>query len=274
MSFYRGIGIIRYSAMEIDRDAYLSRISVVPGVNFVPSRDSLELLQIRHLETVPFENLDILWKRPIILDTNRFYEKIVVGKRGGFCYELNGLFEMLLRSLGFGTRLVSARPYSKENGFGPEFDHAAIIVSLGDTEYLVDVGFGDFAAGPLKIAVGEEQTDREGTFRINELENGALVVEKRRGDGWRPEYMFGMQGRNLAEFSEMCDFQQYSPDSHFTKGKICSVLTTNGRKTLTDRSYIVTTNCDRVETPVHSEAEFNEILMREFGIRQNEEISI
>ena len=224
--------------------------------------------------TVPFENPDIHWKRPIVLDTNRFYKKIVTIRRGGFCYELNGLFETLLRSMGFETRLVSARPYSKQSGFGPEFDHAAIIVSLGDTECLVDVGFGDFAAGPLKIVFDEEQTDQEGTFRIRKVEEGLLVVEKKNEDQWTPAYLFGLQGRGLAEFSEMCDFQQYSPDSHFTKGKICSVLTANGRKTLTDGSYIVTTNGSRVETPVTSEAEFNEILSREFGITQGEEISI
>jgi N-hydroxyarylamine O-acetyltransferase len=260
--------------MEMERDAYLSRISVVRDYSFSLSREGLELLQARHLETVPFENLDIHWKRPIILDTNRFYEKIVADKRGGFCYELNGLFETQLRSMGFETRLVSARPFSKENGFGPEFDHVAIIVSIGQTEYLVDVGFGDFAAGPLKIVVGEEQMDREGTFRIRKLEEVAFVVEKKSGDEWRTEYMFGLKGRNLAEFSDMCDFQQFSPESHFTKGKICSVLTNNGRKTLTDRNFIVTTNGDRVEMPVRSEAEFNDILSREFGIRQKEEISI
>ena len=260
--------------MEIDREAYLSRISAGPEDSFEPSRDSLELLQIKHLKNVPFENLDIHWKRPIVLDTNSFYEKIVANKRGGFCYELNGLFEMLLRSMGFETRLVSARPFSKENSFGPEFDHAAIIVSIGETQYLVDVGFGDFAAGPLKIVAGEEQTDREGTFRIREVEQGALVVEKKNNDEWRPEYIFGLQGRELVEFTDMCDFQQYSPDSHFTKGKLCSVLTTNGRKTLTDRNFIVTTNGERVETPVGSEQEFNKILFREFGIRRSEETSL
>ena len=109
---------------------------------------------------------------------------------------------------------------------------------------------------------------------MRDMEGGALVVEKKNGDEWTPAYMFSLRGRELSEFSEMCDFQQYSPDSHFTKGKICSVLTTNGRKTLTDRSFIVTTNGYRAETPVASEAEFNEILTREFGIRPDEQISI
>lgn len=245
-------------------DAYLDRISV-SGRDLTPDLETLRLLQMRHLMSVPFENLDIHWKRQIVLDTDSFFEKIVVNKRGGFCYELNGLFNELLISMGFQTRLVSARVFGGERGFGPEFDHAAIIVSIGEKEYLADVGFGDFSAEPLQIVDGVEQIDREGTFRINSVENGFFVVEKKNGDDWWPEYMFGIQGRDLAEFAEMCDFQQYSPESHFTKGKLCSVMTIDGRKTLTEKNFIETLDGERIETAVDSELSFAEILEREFG---------
>lgn len=244
---------------------YLSRIGVDER-DITVDQQGLELLQRLHLLSVPFENLDIHWKQPIVLDTDSLYEKIVENKRGGFCYELNGLFEQLLRSMGFRTRLVSARPYIDEKGFGPEFDHAAIIVSIGEDEYLVDVGFGYFAAGPLRLDVGAEQTDLEGIFRIINGENGAFVVEKKAQDAWQPEYMFGTHGRDLAEFTEMCDFQQYSPDSHFTKQKICSLLTADGRKTLTDKKFIVTANSEKQELTINSVKEFNELLRREYGI--------
>lgn len=249
-------------------DAYLSRISVAADRDLAPTIESLRMLQTRHLLSVPFENLDIHWKRPIVLNTERFYEKIAVNGRGGFCYELNGLFNGLLCDLGFKTRLVSARVFAGERGFGPEFDHAAIIVSLDEKEYLVDVGFGDFAAESLEIADGVEQADREGTFRINSVENGSFVVEKKNGDEWRNAYMFGTRDRDVAEFAEMCDFQQYSPDSHFTKGKLCSLMTDNGRKTLTDGKFVVTSNGEKTETTVGSEEEFEEILLQEFGIQQ------
>lgn len=104
--------------------AYLHRIGLVDA-KISSDVESLKLLQRSHLLTVPFENLDIHLKRPIVLDVERFYEKIVEQGRGGFCYELNGLFNELLRSLGFTTRLISGRVFSGTT-HGPEFDHAAI----------------------------------------------------------------------------------------------------------------------------------------------------
>jgi N-hydroxyarylamine O-acetyltransferase len=200
------------------------------------------------------------------LDTDRFYRKIVEDGRGGFCYELNGLFNALLRELGFQTRLISARVFSGERGFGPEFDHAAIIVTIGEQEYLADVGFGDFTAEPLRFVPDLEQQDREGVFVIRRGDEGYFEVAKKAGEALTPEYIFTPLARDLAEFGAMCDFQQYSSDSHFKKGKVCSLLTANGRKTLTDKKFIVTSAGGKTETVIASDDEFDEILIREFGI--------
>ncbi|NOT46740.1 MAG: acetyltransferase, partial [Acidobacteria bacterium] len=107
---------------------YLARIGAEPD-HLEPNSETLRFLQRKHLLTVPFENLDIHWKRPIVLNTEKFYKKIVGEKRGGFCYELNGLFNALLISLGFQTRLISARVFNGTT-HGPEYDHAAIIVTI------------------------------------------------------------------------------------------------------------------------------------------------
>ena len=80
------------------------------------------------------------------------------------------------------------------------------------------------------------------------------------------QYTFNETARDLAEFREMCDFQQDSPLSHFTQKKVCSILTENGRKTLTDNKFIVTANGKRTENSVESENEFYRILMDEFRI--------
>ncbi len=252
---------------EVNTAEYLSRIGARPGEISADER-SLRLLQRQHLLTVPFENLDIHWQRPIVLDTEKFYAKIVVDGRGGFCYELNGLFNQLLQAAGFQTRLVSAKVFSGGNSFGPEFDHAAIIVIIGETEYLADVGFGDFTAEPLRFLADFEQQDREGTFVIKRVDDGHFEVTKKVGGSWIPEYMFMPFGRDLSEFAEMCDFQQYSPDSHFTKGKVCSMLTPGGRKTLTDSKFIVTSGGDKTETAVKSDEEFEMILVQEFNIHR------
>ena len=248
---------------KMNVDAYLERIGR-DHRDLLLDAASLFRLQRSHLLAVPFENLDIHWNRPIAIDTHRFYEKIVERKRGGFCYELNGLFNELLRSLGFTTRVISARVFDGKN-YGPEYDHAAIIVTIGDEEYLADVGFGDFTAEPLKFVLDLEQ-DAAGTFVIRRFDDEYLEVAKRVGETWKSEYIFMDIGRDLNEFAGMCDFQQFSPESHFTKGKLCSIMTENGRKTLTDSKFIITENGTKTETFVNGEEDFDHLLAAEFGI--------
>ncbi len=250
---------------KVNIEHYLSRIGLSRH-DILCDVDTLRRLQREHLLHVPFENLDIHWEHPIVLDTERFYDKIVERKRGGFCYELNGLFNELLTCLGYRTRLVSGRVYGSENGYGPEFDHVAVVVVINNEEYLADVGFGDFVAEPLLIDPSGEQEDREGTFFVRLTEHGAFEVEKKAGDKWLPECMFGRNGHSLAEFADMCEFHQQSPDSHFTKGRICSILTADGRKTLTDKKFVITSNGNKTEIAVGSAKDFDAILMREFGI--------
>ncbi len=134
----------------MNKKSYLNRIGI-EKTDVAADLENLKFLQRRHLLTVPFENLDIPWKRPIDLDGNRFYEKIVKEKRGGFCYELNGLFYELLQEIGFQSKMISARVGDEAGKFSAEYDHLAIITQIGDDEYLVDVGFGKFTAEPLKF---------------------------------------------------------------------------------------------------------------------------
>jgi len=105
---------------------------------------TLQRLQKAHLLHVRFENLDIHWGNPIKLDIEKIFHKVVARNRGGFCYELNGLFYVLLQSLDFQLKRISARVYSEEKRLGEEYDHLAIIAHLSEMDYLVDVGFGEF----------------------------------------------------------------------------------------------------------------------------------
>ena len=250
---------------EVNIENYLSRIGLARH-DLRCDVDTLRLLQRRHLMHVPFENLDIHWNMPIVLESEKFYDKIVENRRGGFCYELNGLFNELLKGLGYRTHLVSGRVYGGEKGYSPEFDHMGIVVTIGDEEFLADVGFGDFTVEPLKIDPSGEQPDREGLFFVRFTGRGAFEIEKLKDGKWTPELLFGRSGRNLSEFAERNEFQQHSPDSHFRKGKICSVLTADGRKTLTDGKFIVTANGTKHEIEFDSEECFDQLLLQEFNI--------
>jgi N-hydroxyarylamine O-acetyltransferase len=250
-------------------EKYLARIGM-ESTGAVPDFAHLKLLQRQHLLNVPFENLDIHWNTPIYLDTGAFYRKIVDDNRGGFCYELNGLFNELLRELGFETRLLSARVADLDGNCSPEFDHAAILVIIGEMQYLADVGFGSFTAEPLQFVPDFKQQDPAGEFIIRRHDPEYFSVAKQVDFGWKTEYLFKPLGHDLSEFEERCEWHQTSPESHFRQGKLCSLMTLNGRKTLTDEKFIVT-NADRhFETPVTSESEFTTILLREFGISRSE----
>src|SRR3989440_10034587 len=143
----------------MDIQAYLQRIDYTGPL--VPSAKTLRLLQVAHLRTVPFENLSIHSGEPIVLDDDALFEKIVSRRRGGFCYELNGLFAALLRALGFDVVLLSAGVAHAGGGFGPEFDHLLLVVDLQE-HWLADVGFGDSFLEPVRLVTGEQVQDGRG----------------------------------------------------------------------------------------------------------------
>src|SRR5262252_2687940 len=145
--------------------AYLRRIGAPrPGR---ADAAALRALHRAHQMTVPFENLSIHLSEPISLDPGALLDKIVTRRRGGFCYELNGAFALLLEALGARVRRVAARVYGQD-GPGPPFDHLALIVDLpdGSGPWLADVGFGSHSTYPLRLASGPEQPDPGGLFRL------------------------------------------------------------------------------------------------------------
>jgi N-hydroxyarylamine O-acetyltransferase len=243
--------------------AYLDRIGYSGPVTITP--ETLSALQLRHLESVPFENLDIARSRKIVLDTDAFVRKVVEERRGGFCYELNGAFTALLRAIGFRVTLLSARVPRKDGSEGPEFDHLTLRVDLNEP-WLADVGFGDSFLQPLLLRTGIEQKQAEGIFRIVDAGTSLKVERQRSGGGWNAEYVFTQAPRELAEFAGMCHYHQTSPESHFTQKRICSRATANGRITLADWNLIVTEGGKREERMLSSEEEWHAALKQHFGI--------
>ncbi|TCS96773.1 arylamine N-acetyltransferase family protein [Hazenella coriacea] len=230
-----------------------------------PDQSVLSLLQENHLLHVPFENLDISLQRPIRLSLPDLYEKIVGQRRGGFCYELNGLFDWLLRESGFITSLISARVRRKDSSFGPEFDHLALLVHL-DQPYLVDVGFGDSCRHPLPLT-GEEIEDISGRYRvISDHVPEEYVLQKQIEGDWISELRFTTHPYELQAFTPMCEYHQTSPASSFTQRKVCTIATPEGRVTLTQDFMTITRGEQKQKSPILSESQFHEELQHLFGI--------
>jgi N-hydroxyarylamine O-acetyltransferase len=259
----------------MDVHAYLQRIHYqwppAPGVDPPsidrPSIDLLRSLHRTHLFTVPFENLDIHLGRKIVCEENRILHKIVNEHRGGFCYELNGAFAALLRTLGFRVTLLSCRVAREDGSYGPEFDHLTLRVDL-EEPWLADVGFGECFLEPLRLQSRAEQTQSGRVYRLTCLpsENGVFSLEVMVEGKWKREYAFTLQPRELPEFAGMCHYHQTSPESHFTGQRICSLATREGRVTLSDGKLIETRGGLRQERLLSGDEEWRAKLRVLFGV--------
>jgi len=246
----------------VDVEAYLRRIEYDGPRQ--PSAASLRVLHRQHLFTVPFENLDIALKVPLRLDLAQLFDKIVVRRRGGFCYELNGLFCELLRRRGFQVQMLSARVRNADGSYGPEFDHMLLKVELEET-WLADVGFGESFVDPIAFCAGGASEVHGRHYSVVPIgDEWQLVREDEKGQS--PQYRFRDVPRRLADYAVMCRFHQTSPDSHFTRGWTCSKATPEGRTTLANMRLIVTRSGTREERLLTTEAEVRSCLRDQFGI--------
>jgi N-hydroxyarylamine O-acetyltransferase len=247
----------------LDIPAYLDRIQYRGSI--IPSPATLRDLQLAHLFNVPFENLSIHYGQPIVLDDAALFEKIVTRRRGGFCYELNGLFAALLRGLGFEVRKLSARVANADGVFGPDFDHMTLLVQL-EEPWLADVGFGDSFRLPLRLNETGAQVQGARSYKIEPQDDRLLMWQQEDGQDWKPQYSFTLDRFEYPDYAGMCYYHQTSPDSHFTRARVCTRATPGGRITLSDLRLITTEDGHRNERVLADEDEYTRVLHDEFGI--------
>ena len=251
----------------VDIPAYLQRIRYHGSLE--PTWETLRSLHLAHLYSVPFENLDISLGRPILLDEQRIFEKIVRRRRGGFCYELNGLFAALLTALGFQVTYLSASDAKEDGAYGPEFDHLVLLVtspSDPSTAWLADVGWGDTYRQPLLPYTSAEQA-QDGRIYWLEPQGEHRLLWQRDADGTAErQYRFFFQPWRFQDFAATCQYHQTSPESSFTRRRICTLALPGGRITLSDMRLIVTLGGKRTERPVSGDDEYNRLLRDLFGI--------
>ncbi|MFF4569217.1 arylamine N-acetyltransferase [Streptomyces sp. NPDC001410] len=259
-------------------DAYLRRIGAVRPPH--PTTEALRELHLRHLRTVPFENLSIHLGEEIVLEEKRLLDKVVEGRRGGFCYELNGLFGALLAALGYEVQLLAGRVYGDEGRLGIPYDHLALRVRTADGgDWLADVGFGAHSHYPLAFAERGEQPDPGGTFRVAEAGPDLAGVLGGGGDSaaapdldvvrnGRPQYRLETRPRALGDFAAGAWWHSTSPQSHFTRSLVCSRVTEDGgRITLSGRALTTTVPDGKKETTeLGTDEEVLAVYRERFGI--------
>ena len=248
-------------------DAYLARIRYHGPL--AVDANTLAALQRAHLLSVPFENLSVMWGEPIELNVRDHYAKIVDRRRGGFCYEQNGLFAWALAEIGFRVSRLGAKVWSLRDGagsYGDSASHLLLKVDL-DEPWIADVGFGENFRAPLRLMDGLVQDEAPRAFRLDgDGDAWTLSMRDARGQ-WTPSYRFADIPRPIDYFAAMCRFHQTSPLSPFTQKWLCSLATPAGRLTLSGNEWIVSgLDGSRAVTPIADEAAACRLLTEHFDI--------
>ena len=248
----------------MDLPAYLDRIGYRGEV--MPSPGILRALHLVHVLTVPFENLDNFLGRPVLLEPADLFAKIVTAKRGGYCFELNGLFSLLLEAMGFEvTRLIARVRY----GAKPPYprSHQVLMVKIAGEPWLVDVGFGgNGLLEPIPLAAGARVRQCSEEFRLAASEPGEYLLQCLVHEEWESLYSFMLVPCQPVDYHYPNYFHSHSSESRFMQRRVCTIPTRDGRKTLVDRSLSIRRNGTSQKSVADSDAEYARVLHEHFGI--------
>ena len=237
---------------------YLNRINYAGKIQ--ADLKTLNALMSHQLQSIPFENTEVQAGRIPSLVLADIYTKIVTDKRGGYCYEVNGLFAMALSAIGFEWYFIGARPM-----FYPSRrpkTHMVIVVILDGESYLCDTGFGGYGLRePLKVVETLAAEQNGDQFRLAFIDE-EFVLSSLVNEEWMPQYGFALSQQEWIEFSLANYFNATHPETIFTQKKLAIIQTPTGRKILVDNSLII---IDQGITTV-SEVEYFSAAKEQFGL--------
>jgi len=244
--------------------AYLERIGCEGPVR--PDRATLERLQRAHRLTIAFENLDIPLGRGIALESDRLFDKLVIRRRGGYCFEQNALFLGMAETIGFAVRPLLARVWLAAEGIPPR-THTLNLVRLDGEEIIADVGFGGSFVPPLLLAAGAEAATADGArHRLVEDRDHGWMLERDGGETWQRQYSFGLDQVWPADLEAANHFTATRPGTRFTTLRIASATTADGYVSLVGRTFTAS-RMGRSETrEIGNAEEYRGLLRDRFGL--------
>lgn len=210
-------------------------------------------LQELHAENIPFENLDIIVGRKILLDHDHLFEKVILKERGGYCFELNTLYAELLKWVGFSPKPVLGRVWLSNPKGTPPRNHLAHLVELDGKTYVTDVGFGGLITRfPLDINVSSPINDKDGLVRVIPFTDGQLMIQRKTEKGWMNQYSFDNMDISPEDIAISNYYMSTHPDSHLFYHRIVGRNTSEGRlglfnNKLTTRKGVVRDHSKRVD---------------------------
>jgi N-hydroxyarylamine O-acetyltransferase len=259
-----------YFAPLPDLGMALERIGLRREEVASPSVENLRKLMEAYALSVPFENLDIYdYKRQIDFCLPHLFEKIVINRRGGYCYEMNSFFMGILEALGYSCAAVSARILAGRPMITP-VAHRTTIVALGDQRYLCDVGFGGAGApeGPVSFEGGVQEI--AGSFfsiRRHEGEAfGDMALVRHTPEGESDFYLFYTRPHSPLEFIALNHAMYTNPLSMFSLHRVVRLRTPNGAKVIENKIFRQTIDGKVIEEEIATNKRLHEILTGEFNM--------
>ncbi len=229
--------------------------------------DGLGDLHLAHMGHVPFENLDVLVGRPLMFTKTGLFDKIVTRRRGGYCFELNALYQHLLCALGFTVRPHLARVLYDKPQARPPRTHLLLSVLVGGQTFLTDVGFGGHAARcPLPLTCDHAIDDGDGRVRITRDSFGALLVQRESGAGWQDQFSTDLQVAHPSDILDANCITETFPGSKFRKGLILSRTTRHGRIVLRGQTLRQTHHGSATDRDITGTAYLLESIDKHFGL--------
>jgi N-hydroxyarylamine O-acetyltransferase len=228
--------------------------------------DTLRALQCAHACSVPFENLDVQLGRPVSTAVEHAYDKIVAARRGGWCYEQNGLFGGALKEIGFEVTRIAAAVMRAERGEVSAANHLALLVRTVDNEatWLADVGFGGSLLEPIRLEAGEYRhpPDRLG---LRHLDDGYWQFWEDPGNG-EFSYDFLAQPASEDALDRRCQFLQTDPRSSFVLNLVVQIRAAERHTSLRGRVLSVRDARGEHSTTLESCTELLTTLRQTFGL--------
>jgi arylamine N-acetyltransferase len=249
---------------KLDIQKYLERINYTGPLD--GGVKELFALQEAHYIAVPYENFDILAGRPLSLSIPDLYKKIVLERRGGYCFELNGLFAELLRQLGYEVTEYFSR-YLRDEPPLPMPRHRVMVAEAQGKRYFVDIGVGGVVPRwPLLMAPGVEQKQNNELYRLSRDEVLGNVIQEFRHGQWSNYISFTDEPAYPVDFIAANYWCQYAPESIFNKEPMAAILTPNGRVTMFGPEVRVFSPDGVKVIPVGSEDEVKMMAKEWFGV--------
>jgi N-hydroxyarylamine O-acetyltransferase len=255
----------------LDLDAYFSRIGY-DGPR-TPTLDTLKAIHYAQAVSIPFENLDVLAKRPIHLDPASLQKKLVTEKRGGYCFEVNALFAAVLKELGFDvTTLIGRVRWMAPEEADTARSHMLMRVELPEGPFLADVGFGGLTmTGPIRFETGAEQETPHEPRRLLEHEDG-LELQAKIAGGWTPIYRFTLEPHRRTDYEVASWYTATHPSSIFVQFLLAGRPQEGKWLSLFNREFKIRGLDGKAETRILDSAdEIAEVLDSYFGIELSEE---